>query len=235
MSHFDYERAGRIEYRIFMCFGKAILIFLGLGFAAMPFLLRRNISSPWESWLVALILLGLAVYWIYKDKPVPTPEEALEAMLIEASRKISTAGSLPRLVDEYRAKGADDLTLSRIRAAPRLLRELGRSNIANGVAFSGVGLIIGLGALLMSMWKGIASESLLKYGFIGAGLGLGHIAQGLRLKWCARRFRSLEKPPVAYSPMEKPRPLVAFDNDGGELTQVTDPAKPQRNDACDHG
>jgi hypothetical protein len=226
MSNLDYERAGWNENRFAACFGKATLIVFGLFFVAAPFLFR-NVPSPWQFWLAALILLGLAVYWICKDKPVPTPEEELESLLIEASQKISAAGSLTRLVDQYRAKGADDLTFSRIRGAPRLLRERARNNIANGIVFSGVGLILGLGSMLMSMWKGIASESLLKYGFFGAGLGLGHIALGLRLKWSARRFRSSEKPPVACLPMEKPWPPVAFDNDAGELTQVTDPPKPQ--------
>jgi hypothetical protein len=83
--------------------------------------------------------------------------------------------------------------------------------------------------MVLMMWKsGSLDMHLLKYGFIGAGLGMGYIAEGLRFKWCARRFPLLEKPPVVQgAPPISSQPVV-LEVDDRDLLLESEPSRESR-------
>lgn len=197
MTEFEIQKtAAHIEARLTAVVGKVFLIVMGL-IVVISAALDSKATYRWAWLACGAIPLGLAVYWIIIDKRVKAPDEELEDLLVDASKKIRRAGSMPRLIEEYRVSGADELTLCRIRNAPHLLGHQGQKKLSIGIALSAAGLILGLAGIILVMWKGDPLDKhVLKYGFLGAGLGLGYIAQGLRFKWCARRFHATEKPPV---------------------------------------
>jgi hypothetical protein len=169
--------------------GLGMLIGAGLLLTIVPFVFK-NPFKVWGCWAFGLSFLGIAAFWIFTDKRVLTEEEEVERLLIEASRRFNRTGSMASLFDEYRNEGASDLTLGRISNAHEILCSRARERLRTGLILSGAGLLCVCASIAVWFWKSNQPElHLLKYGFLGAGAGLGHVCQGLRLHWHGRRFK----------------------------------------------
>jgi hypothetical protein len=167
---------------------QALLVGLGLFLIIATFAFKDPLKN-WGFAAFGLAFLGLAALWIYTDKRVLTQEEEMEQLLIQASQRYQRAGSMAALLGEYRAEGASNFTLSRIRNARHLLRQRAQAVLRTGITISGVGLLFVCGSIIFLLWNGREPEiHLLKYGLLGAAAGLGHIGHGLLLRRHARRF-----------------------------------------------
>lgn len=142
MSNLYYDReAEEIERQIVFVVSKVFLIVVGLLFIIVPSL-DPNVTHLRVWQVFGLLCVTSTVVWICTEKRVMTPREELESLLIEAAKRYARAGSIARLVEEYKARGADDLTLSRLRGAPRLLRERAEDKLSLGLIFSGLGTLV---------------------------------------------------------------------------------------------
>ena len=143
--------------------------------------------------------------WIWTDKRILTQDEELEQTLIDAAKRHRRLGSMSAVLDEYRAEGASDLTISRARNAGPQLRQRARASLGTGLLSSGLGTTLLCGAVVVLIRKtdklGHFDQHILQFAFIGASAGLYHIMRGLRLHWHARQFTSTR---LAKSPQHRP-------------------------------
>src|SRR4051812_40463580 len=188
MNNGTLEReADEIEHGILFPAAKMFLVLMGLVLFMVPMLdASMTYARAWQALGAWCIIL--AAFWKFKEKRVVTARGELDSFLIDAAKRLAHVGSITRLVEEYRARGADELSLARLRGAPRLLRERADDKLSLGLMVSGAGFFLLLNAILMLIWKGEAHVSLANYAVLGAGVGAAHIAQGIRLKWYARQF-----------------------------------------------
>lgn len=128
--------------------------------------------NPGDALLVLVIVL-----WIWTDKRILTQDEELEQTLIDAAKRHRRLGSMSAVLDEYRAEGASELTISRARNAGPLLRQRAIDSLRTGLLVSGIGTIPMCGCAMVLIWKtGHLDQYLLEYGLIGAFAGACHIA-----------------------------------------------------------
>jgi hypothetical protein len=168
---------------------QGIFILLGLVFIALG--LSRKESHP-ENWFFVILgglLVAAIILWIVTDKRVLTQEEELEQTLIDGAKRHRRLGSSSAVLDDYRAEGASELTISRVRNGRHLLSQRASASLRTGLLFSGGGLIVLCASMTVLLWKeGDPEQHLLEYGLIGACAGVYHLARGLRLWWHVRQF-----------------------------------------------
>ena len=162
-------------------------------------------SDMWPLAIIGGLLVLAIVLWIWTDKRILTQDEELEQTLIDTAKRHRRLGSMSAVLDEYRAEGASELTISRARNAGPQLRQRARASLGTGLLSSGLGttLLCGCVAVLIRQTDsfGHFDQHTLQFAFIGASAGLYHIMRGLRLHWYARQFTSTR---LAKSPQNRP-------------------------------
>jgi len=118
------------------------------------------------------------MYWDHKRRQL-TPDEAVYQLMLEVARRYRRTQSLDAIVDEYRAGGASEDTLSLIRAAPQMLKIRAEEKTRLGIQLFFGGIILTGGAFVLSRSSGISFYEL-GVGLIGGGAGF--IIDGLRQK-----------------------------------------------------
>src|SRR5579883_514697 len=139
--------------------------------------------STFIMWGIGCVVGAALMVWLDRKRRGESQDDQIEQLLVDVLKRYRKTGSLSEIVEEYRAKGVDDYTLSLIRTALEKLRaradrkvEVGFRTFAFGVLCTGITYCLARGFGLSHYWVAI--------GAVGVGSGLW--LDGLRLRLALR-------------------------------------------------
>jgi hypothetical protein len=149
-----------------------------------PFGVPRSTFIMWGSGC----FVGAAVMvWLDRKRRGETKDEQTEQLLVDVLRRYRKTGSLHEIVEEYRASGVDDYTLSLVKTAPEKLKARADSKVQAGYRLFAFGVLCTGITYCLARTFGL-SHYVVAIGALGVGSGLW--LDGLRLRLA---FRGVQK------------------------------------------
>ena len=171
-----------------------VFMIVGAGCILLSFPTPTPLGVPRSTFIMwgSGCLVGAAIMvWLDRKRRGETPDEQTEQLLVDVLKRYRRTGSLSQIVEEYRAKGVDDYTLSLVRTAPEKLRARAHAKVQAGyLLFAFCVLCTGITYCLARTFG--FSHYVVAIGGIGVGSGLW--LDGLRLRLAFRGIRETSKP-----------------------------------------